>query len=155
MAKQKPKTPEDVRAILNEIDCGEYQFNLLIKEGDMFLQLAYVEPCIITGHEKVQKTRKWYISPWMVKNEIVQTALKAVLTSMEHRAREMFKYRGRRIYGPHFDVDALWVICGSRSSIDVRADSEPDDGKEHIAKVQGPSKEAEEIPYIPEVKNHR
>ena len=134
MALQDPKTPQEVREILNNIDCGEYQFNLIVQNDEMFLQGAYVEPCIVTGHEDVQKTRKWRISRWMVKNEIVQTALKCVLTSMEHRAREMFKYRGRRIYGPHFDVDSLWAICGDRSSIDVRADSLPDDGKEHIAK---------------------
>jgi hypothetical protein len=45
--------------------------------------------------------------------EIVQTALKCVLTSAEHRVRESFTYGGKRCYGPHFHVNALAAIAES------------------------------------------
>ena len=57
----------------------------------------------------------------MVKSEIVQTALKCILTSAEHRVREHFKYRGSRVYGPHFDVEALHELCIARK-FDYRKD---------------------------------
>nr|WP_315206420.1 hypothetical protein [uncultured Albidiferax sp.] len=47
----------------------------------------------------------------MTPSEVVQTALKCVLTSLEHEARENFKYKGAPIFGPHFDVDDLAVLC--------------------------------------------
>lgn len=61
--------------------------------------------------------RKWLLSPRMTKSEIVQTAFKAVLTAVEHETRELFTYKGKRIFGPHFDVDALEQIC---DRLDVR-----------------------------------
>lgn len=51
--------------------------------------------------------RKWLLSVHMCKSEVVQTALKAVLAAEEHEAREKFFYRGRAIFGPHYDVDSL------------------------------------------------
>lgn len=56
--------------------------------------------------------RKWRLSKWMTKSEIVQTAFMAYLTWIEHEARESFKYKGASIFGPHYDVDALVEIAG-------------------------------------------
>lgn len=47
------------------------------------------------------------------------TILKCALTSQEHRVREHFKYKGELVYGPHFDVDALWEIARKRR-LDLR-----------------------------------
>jgi hypothetical protein len=54
-----------------------------------------------------QNGRKWRLSVHMTESEVVQTALKAVLTALEHEAREGFEYRGVAIYGPHLDVEKL------------------------------------------------
>ena len=43
----------------------------------------------------------------MTRSEIVSTAFLAVLTALEHEAREQFRYRGRPIYSPHYDVEVL------------------------------------------------
>ena len=51
------------------------------------------------------------LSPEMTRSEVVQTVFKCALTSMEHRTREFFHYRGRAVFGPHFDVEALWQLC--------------------------------------------
>lgn len=51
--------------------------------------------------------RKWLISPHMTRSEVIQTAFKAFLTAEEHECRELFRYRGVRIFGPHIDAESL------------------------------------------------
>lgn len=63
------------------------------------------------GASTLEQGRKWWLSEHMTRSEVVQTALKAVLTAEEHEARENFMYRDRRIFGPHIDVDTLWEVC--------------------------------------------
>lgn len=77
----------------------------------VYLQGSYDELDTITRLPSTQLTRRWFLSPHMTKSEIVQTVFKCVLTSMEHRTREWFTYNGKPVFGPHFDVDALWKIC--------------------------------------------
>lgn len=60
-----------------------------------------------TEAPELQTGRKWLLSPWMTDAEIVQTAFKAVLTAVEHEAREQFRYKGAAIFGPHMDLDKL------------------------------------------------
>ncbi|MGA9769189.1 MAG: hypothetical protein WBV94_09120 [Blastocatellia bacterium] len=80
----------------------------------MYLQARYIEPDIITGEDSLQRTRKWLLSEHMVKSEIVQTAFKCAMTSAEHRVREHFLYKGERVFGPHYDVEALVEICRAK-----------------------------------------
>lgn len=61
-----------------------------------------------------QKTRQWYIAPDSTDSQIVQTALKCILTSVEHEARECFRYNGKAIFGPHLDAEFLWTIADMR-----------------------------------------
>ena len=100
-----------MRGIVALIDVPEFRFEVHLKDGVPYLQGHYVEADIVSGVDEPQSTRKWLLSPHMTKSEVVQTAFKCYLTSMEHRARESFRYRGKRVYGPHFDVDALHAIC--------------------------------------------
>lgn len=96
---------------LKDIRCGEYNFEILSKGEDLFLLARYDEADVHTGVVEEQTTRKWIISPHATHSEFVQTAFKCALTSMEHRTREMFRYKGAQVYGPHIDVDALLSIC--------------------------------------------
>lgn len=107
-------TKEEMREVVSLISFEDYTFEVGEKNGVTFLRASYTEPDIITKEPSLQKTRKWILSEHAVKSEIVQTAFKCVLTSMEHRAREGFLYRGERVYGPHFDVEALVEIARSR-----------------------------------------
>src|SRR5687768_12140871 len=68
-----------------------------------------------------QKGRKWYVSPYATESEVVQTALKAVLTFLEHEAREQFHYKGKAIFGPHLDVEALLQLADQTSHRAVAA----------------------------------
>jgi glucose dehydrogenase len=91
--------------------------------GITYLQATFKAPCNEAGGVSVrQTTRKWRLSRHMTTSELVQTALKCVLTSLEHEAREQFRYRGAAIFGPHFDVERLVSLCDLRErSREVRA----------------------------------
>jgi len=82
-------------------------------EGDCFL--------VQCGLESGWTGRKWRVSKHSTKSEVVQTCLKAVLTAVEHEAREHFVYRGHAIFGPHFDVDALVDLAKSPLALDLRS----------------------------------
>jgi len=119
---------EEMREILACVAVPEFEFHVVeerfLRDNGHFkptpvvsyhLQGTYVEGDIVTGDRMDQHTRKWRLSTHMTKSELVQTAFKCYLTSMEHRAREGFTYKGRRIFGPHFDVDALVELCLDRN----------------------------------------
>lgn len=64
-----------------------------------------------TGEYEWGGTEKSYVPPHSTKSEVIQKALALTLRYREHQGREAFLYRGRSIYGPHFDADALWAIA--------------------------------------------
>lgn len=105
------KTMDEIRRIVCDIDFLDREFVLLKKGDGYLLQIRYMEKCVDTGKLMEQHGRKWYISPHMTTSEIVQTALKACLTSMEHVTRENFYYKGERIFGPHHDVDTMVMLA--------------------------------------------
>lgn len=116
-------TLEEMREYLWRCEFGlgeKYNFEIYVENDIPFLRATYDEVDISTGEIEVQKTRPWRLSYHMVKSEIVTTAFKCALTSAEHRTREHFLYRGRRIFGPHFDVDSLWEIANKKSALDYR-----------------------------------
>lgn len=109
------------RDVLSRVECLPFTFIIGSDEtGSPFLQATYIEPDIYTGHPTLQKTRKWKLSIHMTNSELVQTALKCALTSAEHQVRESFLYRGQRIFGPHFDVEALVELCKDGNHLTYR-----------------------------------
>ena len=89
----------DLRLITKDIECevGGVRWDIVTEHmGDdgFYIQLRYTEPDIETGQPELQHARKWYISSYATKSEVVQTVLKACLTSAEHMIREHFKYKG-------------------------------------------------------------
>lgn len=68
--------------------------------------------------------RKWMLSQHMTRTEVVCTAFKAVMSAEEHETRELFKYLGHEVFGPHFDVDDI-VRLRDKGELhqDVRADA--------------------------------
>lgn len=54
---------------------------------------------------------KAYLSPVMIESEVVQLCLGLIKAYFEHEVREHFTYKGRRVYGPHIDVNALWEVA--------------------------------------------
>lgn len=114
MAYRAGMTITEVRDILKHVSFPGYTFVAAHNASGRYLQASYMEADIISGKMVEQKTRKWQLSEHMVKSEIVQTAFKCILTSAEHTVREHFKYRDERVYGPHFDVEALVDLCRAK-----------------------------------------
>ena len=79
-----------------------------------YMQATFDEPDIVTGKVETQHTRKWKLSQYMTKSEVIQTAFKCALTSAEHRCREHFRYKGSAVYSPHYDVDELEKLCKAK-----------------------------------------
>jgi hypothetical protein len=105
-------TTSEMREALLLCSYPGYEFAVLLDgRGEIYLQAAYSEPDTVTGAESRQLTRRWFLSPEMTKSELVQTAFKCIITSMEHRVREWFRYAGNAVFSPHYDVDALWELC--------------------------------------------
>ncbi|MBN8479496.1 MAG: hypothetical protein J0L91_11065 [Burkholderiales bacterium] len=110
---------DEMCSLVSLVSFEGFEFHVYESRGGVHLQAVWIEPCIASGVRERQYSRKWLLSPSMTRSEIVQTCFKLVLTAVEHRARETFKYRGKRIFGPHFDVDQLHHLCLDRG-FDVR-----------------------------------
>jgi hypothetical protein len=93
---------EDIRWTVGLVKYRDWDF--YVSPDRSYLQVRFV------ADGEAQHGRKWKLSPHMTRSEVVQTALAAVLAAEEHEARERFTYRGEPIFGPHFDVDALWGL---------------------------------------------
>src|SRR5579862_3935883 len=100
-----------MREILECVTYPGYEFVVMQEFSWSWLQGRYWAEDVDTGVMALQSTRKWVLSSHMTRSELVQTCLKLVLTSLEHRGREGFLYKGRRVFGPHFDVEQLWEIA--------------------------------------------
>lgn len=105
-------TIEELRSIITDIKMKNREVTAWCMGKGFYLQLTYSDICTETDEFRVQKGRKWYISSFATRSEVVQTVLKAALTSAEHEVREHFRYRGRAVFGPHFNVDRLWEVAG-------------------------------------------
>ncbi len=119
--KSQKMTQARLRKLVAQCRFPGYIFKIGCKGDNFTIHGEYDEICIVSKKPSIQKTRKYLISPHAVRSEITQTLLKLLLTAHEHQVREHFTYKGELVYGPHFDVDALWAIAHSRR-IDVRKD---------------------------------
>lgn len=61
---------------------------------------------------------KAYLSPHATDSELVQTIFGLYKAYWEHEARENFYWKGRRVFGPHMDVNAVWEVA---TRIDARS----------------------------------
>lgn len=108
-------TIHQMREVLAECHFPEYKFGVYEStHGFIYLQAEYDEADTVTGLMERQFTRRWSLSSDMTCSEIVATAFKCAITSMEHKTREWFTYKDAAIYQPHYDVDALVAICEKR-----------------------------------------
>jgi hypothetical protein len=119
-------TVEDIKKILNDVQYLNWIFFVAEKKSQPstpdYLQVQFSAKCTTTGQAQGWSGRKWPLSQWMTRSEIVMTAFKAILTAVEHEARESFLYKGQQIFGPHIDVDVLAQIYLSRGddALDIR-----------------------------------
>lgn len=133
MGTTKSKSLATVREIINEItykpgwgfrvehlgfgDTGHYFVQVTVDEtADAAFNTQ-------TGEQEAWRGGKVLLSQWMTRNEIVRSAHKAVVSAEMHELDEMFRYRGRSIYNPHLDPDAMVGFAGKLENFEFREDS--------------------------------
>lgn len=115
--------------IVAECQFPGYRFEVCqLAENVTALRVAYEEADVMSGVNETQQGRWWIVNAGWEPGQIVQTCLKALLTSLEHRAREHFTWRGRAVLQPHFPLTALWTMADQREAI---AEPIPFDGAAH------------------------
>lgn len=75
-----------------------------------------------TGEPMAWNGRWWRLSEHMTDGEVVQTAFLAVMTALEHEAREAFTYRGVTVFDPHYDIEKLVELRRQPDAIKGRTD---------------------------------
>lgn len=101
---KRPLSLADVAEIVGKVRFLDRKFRVLEKGDGFLVQLEYVEADVHTGRPELQRSRKWYVSPWSTETEIVETCFAACQRSMMHVVGEHFTYAGRRVYSPHFTI---------------------------------------------------
>ena len=77
-------------------------------EGRIYLQVECDRPDVFTGVPGVGRGGKAYLSEHMTEGEIVRRAFSLFMAYEEHECREFFQWKGRALFGPHIDPQALW-----------------------------------------------
>lgn len=114
-------TIREITEVLSQIKYLDWTFEVSADAADAWwLRVSFTAPDARTGADASWNGRKWLISKHATKSELVHTAMKAVLTAVEHEAREAFTYKGRQVFGPHFDVDFLAAYCDLLYTQDAR-----------------------------------
>lgn len=107
-------THAELRAIVADIRFNDWTFHVGQKGDVLYFQVHFYDAL-----QQLQHGRKWLLSEHMTASEVVLTAFKAVITALEHEARETFTYKDRAILGPHIDVEAL-IDAVDAARVDVR-----------------------------------
>lgn len=106
-SNMRPAGYEHAKKIVCKTRCEPYIISIYIDEHKYYLQVSENGTCNRTGAPYTWFGRKWYLSQHMTETEIVKTALKAVLSAVEHEVLEKFKYHNLTIFDPHLSVEAL------------------------------------------------
>lgn len=119
----EPKSLEEVRGIVERCQHLDWRFLVHTCGAGYLLQVCFranVEEHGAPTTIDTVRGRKWYVSSFTTDSEIVQTALKAVLTALEHEARENFLFDGRAVFGPHYRVERLHELASDAYALDIR-----------------------------------
>lgn len=103
-----------LRAIQDDIELGmNCNLNLEWSESAdrYYFQIECLRPDAITGELGRGYGGKGYVSEEMSDSVMVQLAFGLYKAYWEHEARETFKWRKRRVFGPHISTEALWEVA--------------------------------------------
>lgn len=107
---------QEMLDVVAQISYPGFRFVVIHKSALAFLVIECPDgKCSEDGTDNAWRGRKWYLSEHMTRSEIVQTAFKAVLTALEHEARENFKFRDVPVLDPHLDLDNLALVRSERA----------------------------------------
>ena len=101
---------QHIQEAVRQCEFPDYLFSVRALHDGALIRAIYFEPDATNPNPhlpQAQETREWYVPLTASKSEVVRTCFKLVLASYEHRVREWFKYKGKAIHQPHYDVDQL------------------------------------------------
>lgn len=102
------KTGQDFQDLLNRIQYPGFQFEYFSEANIPFLRVKCEQATDNTSGEPTSwNGRKWRLSRHMTDMEVVNTAFLAVMTALEHEARELFKVDDIAVMDSHRDLDQL------------------------------------------------
>jgi hypothetical protein len=113
-----------LKETLDKVSYPGLSFQLVSEDNTYQLRVQCLGTCNVTGEPMQWFGRWWRLSPHMIPTEIVLTAFKAVLTALEHEAREQFTYKGVAVLDSHIDVEEL-VRIRSEEKLDARPGTDP------------------------------
>lgn len=91
------------------------------ESGRYYFQIACLRKDAITGEIGMGYGGKAFLSEDASDSELVQTVFGLYKGYWEHEARETFKWRERRVFGPHIATEALWEVA---RRVDLRKEKE-------------------------------
>lgn len=101
--------------IVQRIEYPGFSFKIVQNKQEIFLQVVCLNGVNNeTGEPESWTGRKWRLSRHMTNSEVVQTAFKAILTALEHEARELFRYRGVPVLHGHFDMEQIATLMQNK-----------------------------------------
>lgn len=124
---------EEIYKLISEVTCEPFVFHFscidCVRTGDGFYHcdnlyhVWYVQAKVWRKDTTTDKFEwgagsKRFISPHATNGEIVKSCFVVARDFAEHEVREAFQWKGRRILGPHLDIDALWSVA---DTLEVRS----------------------------------
>lgn len=102
-----------IQVIVDDIALPE-NFRIVFEQepgGQPYLQIACLRPDTFTGEMGEGRGRPARLTENVTRSEVVFTVWGLFESYVIHEAREAFLYRGRRVLGPHMDIDAIWSVA--------------------------------------------
>jgi hypothetical protein len=107
-----------IQALTDEIELRPgYRLRVQGDHRGVFIQIQCWRPDTTTNVYDWGYGGKYYVSQYAIDSEIISACYGLYEGYDRHECRESFKWRGRRIFGPHIDVQALWTVA---ETLDVR-----------------------------------
>ncbi len=82
-----------------------------VPNGRFYFQIECWRKDTFTGNFGFGRGGKAYLSEYATDGELIQTVFGLYKGYWEHEARETFKWRDRRVFGPHISTGALWEVA--------------------------------------------
>ena len=116
MLKREADFHDRLMRIRTDIELG-MDCSLLIErdkevpDGRFYFQIECLRKDTFTGELGTGRGGKAYLSEHASDSELIQTIFGLYKGYWEHEARETFKWRTRRVFGPHISTEALWEVA--------------------------------------------
>jgi hypothetical protein len=110
-------TDEQIEAILTERISLEISFwpgvslHLKREPHGRYLQCRHERSDANTGEFGVGWGGKWFLPDEITVSDVVKVARRALVALAEHEIAEGFYYCGERVFDPHVNIEALWLVA--------------------------------------------